>query len=59
MEQHGSYLVKLFTKQQSYLAYIKTGRKIYIQYIKQRKPLAKFSINTTKKRRNSKDWKQP
>jgi hypothetical protein len=54
-------LVKLFTrrKQKYCSACIEAGSKTQIQHRGRRKPLSDLSPNTTRKPRNSKDWRRP
>ena len=52
-------LVRINKTQKTYSACLVVGRKSYIKKLLNRKPLYKLSVNTTKRSRDSKDFKRP
>jgi hypothetical protein len=57
--EHGYKLEKINKKPMACLACLEAGRKSLIKKLSARKPLYKLSPITTKKPRDSKDWKRP
>ena len=56
---YGYKAVRINTKQMTCSACLKAGRKSQIKKLSSRKPLCKLSVNTTKRSRDSKEFKRP
>ena len=56
---HGYKAVRINTKQMTCSTCLEAGRKNQIKKLLSRKPLCKLSVNTTKRSRDSKEFKRP